>query len=236
MADSLVDPRHPTSEQRRARRHRRFRNLLICIGIFALLAALSAWCSRGEVEVEPDLPSPFEEALADDPWALAESQRLLAAEAANKGRVSAAVIHARQATMAAFMTLPEEITLRRAERGVTRSRDERDIWENAQTVAFAADASATWAVVRNGMRPNDHTGNQDRAFTAQADVRTARRTVDEVWAMTRVHWEEHRGDEAESAWADTALAWAHAADAWAYAQSSVDEFFNEALAAWWDNH
>ena len=217
----------------------RVRDRLSCCvtraGLFACLIAAIAGCGSGEVEVLTESPSPFDEAIASDPWGVAASQRQLAAEAWADGNPSAAVIHAYQATMAAFETIPEEGIIYRDERGVTRSEDETDIWEYSRTMAAVADASMTWASVQNGIRPDDHADNYDRASAARTDVRNARRGAGDAWEITNMYWDESRGSDTEEAWADAALAWAHVADAWAYANDSVDGFFDEALTALWNS-
>ena len=219
--ERLPDLRHPVPGQWRSRLRRKLRSLITwAVGLGLVVAAL-VWLNSGEVESQPESPSPFEEAVARDPWGVAESQYRLTAEAWADGNASRAASHATNATLAAFKTIPEEGTEHRAERGITRSRDDTDIWEHSRTLAAVANASMTWASVRNEMRPDDHADNYDRSHVAWTDARAARKAAEDAWMITNMHWDESRDSDTEEAWSDATLAWAHAADSWAYAYELV---------------
>ena len=212
-------------------RPRRVQWLAVFAVAIAALVPISIWWGDDEVELPSGSEPSFAQTLVSDPWEVAARQRELAAQAWADEDVSATVAHAYQATLAAFETIREDATKHRAERGITLSESDIDIWEYARASAAVAEASMTWASAGRHMHPSDHAEDYARSAVALADARIARMSANDAWEVTGIYWDESQGYDTEQAWADATLAWAHAAESWAHAYELVFDFSATALEA-----
>jgi len=207
------------------------------LGLGALLI-VGRFCSAEPWRVdvgETDTPNPLEQRLAEDPWAVADEQRLAAIEAWEDGDAYMAVVHAHTATRAAGKAIPQEVLDWRRGREERSPTESLDIWESAEVKAALAELSAMADNNTQHLRPDDPDANYDTADPAWHDTRAAQRATIAAWEAIATHREERVGTDAEQTWAAAAGAWLDAMLAWDYAYDLVDQRHKSALKAWWDS-
>ena len=201
----------------------------------AIAFSLNGFCSAEEPEVETAAGPTFDDLLAEDPWGVADQQRLFAIEAWKDGNAFAAVSHAHAATQAAFRTVPETATKHRYERDDDPLDSQFDVWERSLHSATAAYSTMAAAALMAETEPDDHVGNYDRSHFAWTDVREAQRLAISAWDFTEAHLDDSTNRSAADEWRRSTSAWEDAAFAWDHARAAVNDYNNAMIETWWNS-
>ncbi|WP_419908011.1 hypothetical protein [Candidatus Poriferisodalis sp.] len=228
MAREEANFERPAPEQQRKDRFR----VLAWAGGLGFLLVVSAWLGwgRGEVaEPAPEVLSPFEQTLAEDPLEAAKAAYGYAGKTWGNGDLIGTVSHAHGATRAAFTGM-----MRDGLRGGFEWDEGDDVWRQALSLAGEALGKASWAELSAGMDLEDQAGAMALAEEAWWSSRAAGVAAVAAWDEANARKGASEDPEMRAAWARSAKAWAYASDSWSYVLELTEAQLNEATAAWWN--